>query len=75
MSFNDEGYIDRPTMERLLSGHGHMTVLVNDYKRYVGAQIGIHNPQGERVGKISHVRNTEFLYVVTPPQQALFPSM
>ena len=28
----------------------HVEVLAFDSRRYVGAQIGIHNPQGERVG-------------------------
>ena len=36
----------------------------HDFKRYVGAKIGIHNPQGRRVGRVSHLRNKEFLYVV-----------
>jgi hypothetical protein len=35
------------------------------FKRYVGAQIGIYNPQGAKVGAVSHLRNKEFLYVVT----------
>ena len=37
-----------------------------DYKRYVGAQIGIHNPRGERVGQVGRLRNREFFYVVVP---------
>ena len=34
-----------------------------DSRRYVGAQIGIHNPKGERVGTVSHVRNREYVVV------------
>jgi adenine-specific DNA-methyltransferase len=34
-----------------------------DSRRYVGAQIGIHNPQGERVGSVSHVRNQEYVVI------------
>ena len=30
------------------------------------AQIGIYNPSGEKVGAVSHLRNKEFLFVVTP---------
>ena len=41
--------------------HGHVEVLAFDSRRYVGAQIGIHNPQGERVGTVSHVRNQEYV--------------
>jgi hypothetical protein len=48
-------------------------VLSHDYKRYVGAQIGIYNPSGEKVGEVSHLRNLEYLYVVeTEPQLSLF---
>ena len=32
-------------------------------RRYVGATIGIHNPAGEKVGRVSHVRNTEYVVV------------
>jgi len=31
----------------------------------VGARIGIYNPQGEKVGKISRTENHEFLFVAT----------
>ena len=64
VSFNNEGYIERPEMEALLSSRGRVTVLSHDYKRYVGAQIGIYNPSGEKVGAVSHLRNLEYLYVV-----------
>jgi adenine-specific DNA-methyltransferase len=39
-------------------------VIEHDYKRYVGAQIGIFNPDGQKVGRVSHLRNRELLYVV-----------
>ena len=69
VSFNDEGYLARTDLEAMLSalweGRGKVTTLENDYKRYVGAQIGIYNPKGEKVGKVSHLRNREFLYVVS----------
>ncbi|MEC7988078.1 MAG: DNA adenine methylase, partial [Myxococcota bacterium] len=64
VSFNDEGYISRQQMETLLQKHGSVLVLENDFKRYVGAQIGIHNPKGERVGAVTHLRNVEYLYIV-----------
>jgi adenine-specific DNA-methyltransferase len=64
VSFNNEGYIEREQMEELLSTRGRVTVLSHDYKRYVGAQIGIYNPSGEKVGAVSHLRNLEYLYVV-----------
>ena len=64
VSFNNEGYIGRVEMEALLSERGPVTVFELDHKRYVGAQIGIHNPAGEKVGTVTHLRNTEFLYRV-----------
>ncbi|MBN2197067.1 MAG: DNA adenine methylase [Polyangiaceae bacterium] len=71
VSFNNEGYMERSEMEAMLrqlhGGAALVVTLEQDYRRYVGAQIGIHNPRGERVGKVSHLRNKEYLYVVTPP--------
>lgn len=64
VSFNDEGYIDRESMVALLSKRGEVQVYEHDYKRYVGAQIGVFNPSGEKVGKVSHLRNKELLFVV-----------
>ena len=77
VSFNNEGYLPRADLERLLSTYGETRVLEFDYKRYVGAQIGIHNPDGKRVGKVSHVRNKEYLFVVAREPSALadFPSV
>jgi adenine-specific DNA-methyltransferase len=47
----------------LCGGRAHVATLATDYRRYVGAQIGIHNPQGARVGTVSHLRNTEYLFI------------
>lgn len=66
VSFNNEGYIDREVMEELLQSHGDVYTIERDYKRYVGAQIGIYNPGGKRVGEVSHLRNKEYIYVVVP---------
>ena len=65
VSFNNEGYIPRPEMEEMLATRGEVLVIEKDFKRYVGAQIGIYNPSGEKVGAVSHLRNKEFLYIVT----------
>ena len=69
VSFSNEGYLDREEMEPLLgglfAGRAHVTTIETDHKRYVGAQIGIHNPQGEKVGTVSHLRNKEYLYLVS----------
>ena len=64
VSFSDEGFIARAEMEALLGERGEVTVVERDFPRYVGARIGIYNPKGERVGKVGHLRNKEFLFVV-----------
>lgn len=64
VSFNNEGYISKDEMIALLSRKGKVVVYENEYKRYVGAQIGIHNPKGEKVGNVSHLRNKEFIFLV-----------
>ena len=66
VSFNNEGYIARPEMEALLGERGVVQTLVTDFKRYVGAQIGIYAPSGAKVGAVGHLRNEEYLYVVSP---------
>lgn len=65
ISFNNEAYISRDQMEGLLRGRGHLSVIEMTHDRYVGAKIGIYNPSGEKVGKVGHLKNSEYLYVVT----------
>ena len=71
VSLSDEGFHDPAAVEERLRGRGHVGVLHVDFKRYVGAQIGIHNPAGERVGRVSHLRNTEWILVCGPDRQAV----
>jgi len=71
VSFNNEGHITREEMEDVLGARGHVRVIEIDFKRYVGAQIGIYNPNGEKVGKIGHLRNKEMLYIVSEDRDAL----
>jgi adenine-specific DNA-methyltransferase len=63
VSYNDESWIPAEELRDLCAVHGHVEVLAFDSRRYVGARIGIHNPQGERVGTVSHVRNQEYVVV------------
>jgi adenine-specific DNA-methyltransferase len=65
VSFNNEGFIERRAIETVLGSYGHLQTLTIDYRRYVGAKIGIHDPGGRRVGQVSHLRNTEYLFVVS----------
>jgi len=71
VSFSNEGYISRQEMEKLLSEQGHVLVIARDHDRYVGARIGIYNPDGDKVGRVSHVRNKEYLYLVGDDPGAL----
>ncbi len=71
VSFSDEGFLARAELEAMLSTRGPVLVLERDHPRYIGARIGIFNPAGERVGAVSHTRNTERLYLVAPDAPAL----
>lgn len=62
LSFSDEGYLSRPELEAMLAPRGKLQVLELDYKRYVGAQIGIHAPSGKKVGKVGQLRNKELVF-------------
>lgn len=70
VSFNDEGFLPRAAIEAMLAERGRVQVIERDFARYVGARIGQHNPRGERVGAISHLRNTEQIFVATPDAEA-----
>jgi adenine-specific DNA-methyltransferase len=63
LSGSDEGWLGVDHLIEMASLRGEVAVLAFDSKRYVGAQIGVHNPAGERVGTVSHLRNTELLLV------------
>jgi adenine-specific DNA-methyltransferase len=65
VSFNDEGYLSEQDLREVLSERGSLEVSSVDFKRYVGAKIGIYNPSGVKTGKISHLRNRELLFLVT----------
>jgi len=60
------------TLDELVAmcrARGHVEVLGFDSRRYVGAQIGIHNPRGEKVGRVSHTRNVEYVVVAGERQR------
>jgi adenine-specific DNA-methyltransferase len=64
VSFNDEGHLSEPELREILAARGPLQVLSVDFKRYVGAQIGIYNPSGQKTGKVGHLRNRELLFLV-----------
>lgn len=68
VSYNDESWLTAGELDAMLrdAGHEEVDMLAFDAKRYVGAQIGIHNGAGQKVGRISHLRNTEMVFVAGP---------
>lgn len=67
LSYNDESWIALDELLELCASRGEVVALAFDSARYVGAQIGVHNPAGVRVGEISHLRNLEYLLVCGEP--------
>ena len=63
LSYNDEAWVELGELREWMAVHGHVIALAFDSQRYVGARIGIYNPAGEKVGKVSHLRNLEYLLV------------
>jgi len=65
VSYNDEAWIGPGRMVEALrdAGHEEVQMIGFDSRRYVGAQIGVHSPTGERVGQVSHLHNTELVFV------------
>jgi adenine-specific DNA-methyltransferase len=66
VSCNNESWLGRDELLEMCSERGHVELLEFDSKRYVGAQIGIHDPAGRKVGRVSHLRNIERLAVCGP---------
>lgn len=68
LSYNDESWVSLEELVEMCSSRGAVEVLAYDSKRYVGAQIGIHNPSGDKVGEVSHLRNQEYILVAGDPR-------
>ena len=66
VSGSDEGWIGVDDLADMAAGRGAVEVLAFDSKRYVGAQIGIHDQRGTKVGQVGRTHNTEFLVVAGP---------
>lgn len=65
VSFNNEGFFAAEEIEEMLRHWGFVCRLTRPHTRYVGARIGIYNPQGQKVGRVSHTQNHEYLFVAT----------
>jgi adenine-specific DNA-methyltransferase len=70
VSYNDESWVTAGQLTGMLrdAGHEEVRMLAFDSKRYVGAQIGIFNPSGEKVGQVSRLRNVEYVFVAGPQE-------
>jgi adenine-specific DNA-methyltransferase len=70
VSYNNESWVAIDELEAACRERGGaVATLEFDSRRYVGAQIGIHDPGGKKVGRVSHLRNVE--YVVCAGEPAL----
>jgi adenine-specific DNA-methyltransferase len=66
VSYNDEAWVALDELCEMCAVHGDVVALAFDSKRYVGAQIGIHDPAGRRVGEVGKLRNQEYVLVAGP---------
>ena len=64
VSFSDEGYLPLATVRAILEERGAVRAVAIPHRRYIGAQIGIYNPSGEKVGTPGRRTNRECLFVV-----------
>jgi adenine-specific DNA-methyltransferase len=63
LSYNDESWIDRDELIDMCSAREEVRFLEFPSKRYVGAQIGVFDPRGNKVGTVSHLHNHEWIVV------------
>jgi adenine-specific DNA-methyltransferase len=70
LSYNDESWLGLDELEAMCAQPGPRTsspravaTLAFDSARYVGARIGIFDPSGRKVGRVSHLSNQELLVI------------
>jgi len=69
ISYNNESWVSIEELEAMAEARGGaVRTLAFESRRYVGAQIGIHNPSGEKVGRVSHVKNLEYVVCAGAPK-------
>ena len=81
LSYNDESWLGLEELEAMCSiragradgralpdcGGGEVATLAFDSARYVGARIGIFDPSGRKVGRVSHLSNQELVVIAGEP--------
>jgi len=63
LSYNNESWLGMDELQALCAGRGTVTTLAFDSARYVGARIGIFDPSGRKVGRVSHLSNQELVVI------------
>ncbi len=63
LSYNNEAWLTFDELHRCVRHGDTWRSSPSIRPRYVGAKIGIHDPNGRKVGAVSHVRNTEYVVV------------
>lgn len=72
LSFSDEGFFPVAALADLLTQRfGELAAIPVPTRRYVGAQIGIHDLRGVVVGAVSHLHNTEWLFLAGPDARSI----
>jgi adenine-specific DNA-methyltransferase len=66
LSYNDEAWVDRHQLEEMCGRFERVVTLGFESARYVGARIGIHDPAGRKVGRVSHLFNRELVVLAGP---------
>ena len=64
LSYNNESWLTKDDLIAMCEPRGSVQLIEVDFKRYVGAQIGIFNQAGQKVGVPQHQRNLEYLVLV-----------
>ena len=81
LSYNDESWLDLEELEEMCAIQTRrdrrggrdaapawdVATLAFDSARYVGARIGIFDPSGRKVGRVSHLSNQELLVIAGEP--------
>jgi len=69
LSYNDESWLELEELETMCASSTgtsrgrDVATLAFDSARYVGARIGIFDPSGRKVGRVSHLSNRELLVI------------
>ncbi len=76
LSYNNESWLELEELEAMCAIRGgsagggvrrDVATLAFDSTRYVGARIGIFDPSGRKVGRVSHLSNQELLVIAGRP--------